>query len=96
VGISVERGTAAVPDDGQFHVIAEGKIVFSHKSRPRALAQYRRLRDDLTKGPHTDPKKRDVGQALRKEIAEAGARALKAASAKPRGKLRVGGRRGHR
>ncbi len=68
MGISVERGTAAVPDDGQFHVIAEGKIVFSHISRARALTQYRRLRDDLTKGQHTDPKKRDVGQALRKEI----------------------------
>jgi len=94
--ISVEKGTDAVPADGRFHVLIEGQVVLSHSSKARALSEYRRIRDQLIGKRPPDPKKRDVAEALRKEIADAGFRALRAGSAKPRGKLRIGGRRGHR
>ncbi len=47
LGLSVERATNAVPDDGQFHVVRAGEIVFSSKSERRALAKYAELRDLL-------------------------------------------------
>lgn len=47
IGLSIEQATSSVPDDGRFHVVIEGEIVFSSKSRSAALVHYRRLRDDL-------------------------------------------------
>jgi hypothetical protein len=40
--------------------------------------------------------RRDAGEILRKEAAEAGLRAIHADMARPKGRLRIGGLRGHR
>jgi hypothetical protein len=47
VGLSIEQGTDSVPDDGRFHVVAGGRIVFSSARKLAALAYYRSMRDDL-------------------------------------------------
>ena len=49
IGLSVEQGTASVPDDGRFHVVAGGQIVFSSGQKAAALAHYRSLRNDLVR-----------------------------------------------
>jgi hypothetical protein len=43
IGLSVEQGTSSVPDDGRFHVVVDGRVVFSSKMRSAALTRYRRL-----------------------------------------------------
>ena len=43
IGLSIERGTDAVPDDGEYHVLLEGQHVFASQSEKEALAEYRRL-----------------------------------------------------
>ncbi len=47
VGLSIEQGTDSVPDDGRFHVVLGGQVVFSSRRKSAALAHYRSLRDDL-------------------------------------------------
>jgi hypothetical protein len=47
VGLHIEQGTEAVPNDGAFYVLLQGEIVFQSKTKNRALAEYRRIRDDL-------------------------------------------------
>ncbi len=47
VGLSIEQGTDSVPDDGRFHVVVDGQVVFSSRRRSAALAHYRSLRDEL-------------------------------------------------
>jgi hypothetical protein len=55
IGLSVELATESVPDDGSYHVVLNGEVVFSSPSKTRALRQYRTLRDEaLAKlGPPT-------------------------------------------
>jgi hypothetical protein len=47
LGISIEQGTEAVPDDGRFYVIVDSAIVFGSSSRARALTEYRNRRESL-------------------------------------------------
>ena len=71
IGLSIERGTEGVPDDGQFHVVLNGEEVFASRSQKAVTARYRVLKDELMplkEGSAANAV--NVGQALRKEIAD--------------------------
>ncbi len=93
LGLSVQYGTESVPDDGRFHVVMAGAIVFAADSEKDALREYRRLRDRLL-----PPRIRsvDVRKILEREAAEQEARRFLADSsrAKRTKALRKGGKGG--
>ena len=69
IGLSLERGTEGVPDDGQFHVVLNGEEVFSSRLQKAATARYRALKDELMPLKEGNAANAvDVGQALRREI----------------------------
>ena|GEM_PF-2445758 len=70
LGLSVELGTAAVPDDGQYHVLLDGGIVFSSGSQEQALSEYRSRRDHLLKEAPAGRARVDVKALLQREMAE--------------------------
>jgi hypothetical protein len=45
--LSLERATGTVPDDGRYHVVSDGEILFSSNSQKRAEERYREERDRL-------------------------------------------------
>lgn len=47
LGLSVERGTPDVPDDGRYHVVVSGDITLSSASQRKAVEFYRSERDRL-------------------------------------------------
>jgi hypothetical protein len=47
IGLSLEMGTDAVPDDGMFHVLLNGEDVLATESKQKALARYKALREQL-------------------------------------------------
>jgi hypothetical protein len=65
--LSLERGTEGVPDDGRFHVLRDGEVVYTSESQREALLLYRDLRDRLLppigKGV-------DVRRIIEREVAE--------------------------
>jgi hypothetical protein len=81
IGLSIERGTESVPDDGHYHVLLDGREVFASSSEREALSEYRRLRDAvMTSEPRRDPA--SVREALRREMADRQAASLLAESAR--------------
>lgn len=44
-GVSVQRGTPDVPDDGRYHVVVDGEIVLSTRVEAAALAEYHDIKD---------------------------------------------------
>lgn len=82
-GLSVERGTSSVPDDGRFHVILQGQLQFSSSSEREALNEYRRLRDSLAE-PSDRPRipEKSITEAIRKAAADNEARAFLAQSSR--------------
>lgn len=46
-GISIQRGTENVPNDGMFHVVVDGGIVLSTKVEAAALAEFEDRREGL-------------------------------------------------
>jgi hypothetical protein len=50
IGLSLERGTDAVPDDGMFHVLLNGEARLSTESKQKATAMYKALREQLASG----------------------------------------------
>ena len=50
-GVSVECATENVPDDGRFHVLVDGRIVQSIKSRAAAMRAYKEAILASGKGP---------------------------------------------
>ncbi len=89
----MEYGTESVPDDGCFHVVMAGAVVFTAASEKDALREYRRLRDHLL--PPMS-KSVDVRKILEREVAEQEARRFLAESsrAKRAKALRKGGKGG--
>jgi len=83
IGLSMERGTEAVPEDGQYHVLLDGHRMFTSPSEKDALVEYRRLKDLLL---GADPPKgggrADIREALMREMAERQATAFLAESAR--------------
>lgn len=45
--ISLEQGTAGVPDDGRFYLLRSGEVVEAFPSLKRAQAAYKRLVDEV-------------------------------------------------
>jgi hypothetical protein len=93
IRLSVEEGTADVPEDGHCYVMLEGNVVFRSKSKSRALAEYQRLRAE--KLPATSSRQVDREIVLQKERAHFDLRSTRTPRAIKSG-LRVGGRRGQR
>lgn len=56
--LSVERGTKNVPDDGRFHVLADGEIVLSTRVEAAAVAEFEDLRDQ--RNADRDGKRREL------------------------------------
>jgi len=80
VGLSVERGTESVPDDGLYHVLLDGKVILASKSEREALAVYRRVRDSLLRDQPRASDGTKVTEALRRAAAEREADAFLAQS----------------
>jgi hypothetical protein len=60
----VEEGTPPVPDDGRYHVLHGGTIVFSARSKGAAMTRYREIRDEALAGePSRPPLDRDAMMA---------------------------------
>ncbi len=47
LALSVERSTEAVPDDGNFHIVNDGRVLASFKSEARAVATFRAIARDM-------------------------------------------------
>ena len=67
LNLSLERGTEEVPDDGRFHVVRDGAVVYTSQSQEDALRQYRDLRDQLLPRTETGV---DVKRIIEREVAE--------------------------
>jgi hypothetical protein len=85
--LSIEQGTAAVPDDGQYHVLVNGKIVLSTRVFDYAKIIYEEQKEELREAAG-DPDPREV---LRRENAGRDARALRADGIAARVKKDQGG-----
>ncbi|WP_131820952.1 hypothetical protein [Mycobacterium intracellulare] len=44
-GVSIERGTSAVPDDDRYHVVVDGEIVLSTRVEALAIAEFEEIRE---------------------------------------------------
>jgi hypothetical protein len=74
--LSIEQGTTAVPDDGQYHVLVNGKIVLSTRVFDLAKIIFEEQREELRIAAG-DPDPREI---LRRESASRDVTALHAES----------------
>jgi hypothetical protein len=44
-GVSIEKGTSGVPDDGKYHVVVDGEIVLSTRVEAAAIAEFEEVRE---------------------------------------------------
>lgn len=47
LGLSVERSTDAVPDDGKFYIVKESRVVESFVSEAQAVARFRAVAREM-------------------------------------------------
>jgi hypothetical protein len=87
--LSIEQGTATVPDDGQYHVIVNGEIILSTKVFDLAKIIYEEQREELRVAAG-DPDPREI---IRGETAARERRAIRSESV-ARTKHHGGGRGG--
>lgn len=93
IGLSIEQGTPAVPDDGHYYVLLDGEVVFRSRSQAQALSKYRKHRDERL-GP-TPPKQTvNPAKALQRERLYVDLQAVKSESrtSKMTKRLRKGGK----
>ncbi len=64
LGISLERGTSSVPDDGRFHVVKDGQILASYRVYAAADKKYRQVVAEAG-GSLTPPKKQLTAEERR-------------------------------
>jgi hypothetical protein len=78
LGLSLEKATDAVPDDGLYYVILHGEKVLATSSKERALSSYRQLLQQFGGGRSAaaTPSREEI---LRKLKAEADVSSLQAA-----------------
>jgi hypothetical protein len=67
IGLSIEQGTRSVPNDGRFHVVVDGNVVFSSKAKSIALNRYRSLRDELLRKAGVEHRPPDPEETKRRE-----------------------------
>ena len=87
--LSIELGTPAVPDDDQYHVIVDGKIILSTRVFDLARIIYEEKREELRIAAG-DPDPREI---IRRETAGREVRAIRSESI-ARTKNRGGGKGG--
>ena len=61
-GVSIQRGTSAVPDDGRYHVVVDGVIVLSTRVEALALVEYDEIREQR-RAPAMDRLQKERGEA---------------------------------
>jgi len=44
-GLSIEKGTSSVPDDGRYHVVVDGKIICSTRVEALAIVEFEEVRE---------------------------------------------------
>ena len=72
IGLSLERGTAGVPEDGQYHLVLHGHVVFSSISEKEAKLEYERRKRELLGGAPSQRSQSKVAEGLRREMAGRG------------------------
>src|SRR5260370_3179033 len=85
--LSIEQGTPAVPDDDQYHVLVNGRLVLSTRVLDYAKITYEEQKEELRIAAR-DPDPREI---LRRENAGRDLRALRADAGTNRAKLDRGG-----
>lgn len=85
--LSIEQGTAAVPDDNQYHVIVNGQIVLSTRVFDLAKITYEEQREELRLAA-SDP---DPHEIIRNENAKRELRAMRVDGVAARARRNRGG-----
>jgi hypothetical protein len=67
ISLSLEQGTSSVPDDGRFHVVVDGDVVFSSRARSAALNRYRSIREELLLKAGLEKRQSDPEETRRRE-----------------------------
>ncbi|WP_133119200.1 hypothetical protein [Mycolicibacterium agri] len=70
-GVSIQRGTSAVPDDGRYHVVVDGEIVLSTKVEAAAIAEFEDIREQR-RAPGRKLLREEVGDAAYRSMRLAG------------------------
>ena len=94
IGLSVELGTESVPDDGKYHIVLDGRVLFTTASKAQAVREYTKLRDAALAQRGSSPPGVDRAEALRRARAFDELRPTRSKGV--RGKLRIPSRRGRR
>jgi len=74
--LSLERATENVPDDGRFHLIVDGVIVKSCRSRKAAQAEYQALRKAYLEQHPVQRAKVSLDEVIREDHSRLSNRAL--------------------
>ncbi|SRR5260370_41144196 len=85
--LSIEQGTSAVPDDEQYHVLVNGRIILSTRVFDYAKITYEEQKEELRIAAG-DPNPSDI---IRKETAGRDLRSLRADSISHRARKDRGG-----
>jgi hypothetical protein len=67
-GVSIQRGTSLVPNDGRYHVVVDGQIVLSTNVEAAAIAEFDEVREQ---------RRAPLRKRLREERAEAAYRSMR-------------------
>ena len=98
LGLSMEKGTDAVPDDGRYHVLLDGEVLHSSLSERSAIRFYMDKKEQLfeDRGGKPRPKRLTPEERLAKERAHRDIQALRMQSFERRasGARKKGGRGG--
>jgi hypothetical protein len=70
-GVSIQRGTSAVPDDGRYHVVLDGEIVLSTNVEAYAIAEFDEIREQR-RAPGRKLLREELGDAAFRSMRSAG------------------------
>lgn len=70
-GLSIQRGTPEVPNDGRYHVVVDSEIVLSTKVEAAAIAEFDELREQR-RAPRRELMRKEVGDATFRAMRSAG------------------------
>ncbi|MGE5507797.1 MAG: hypothetical protein ACM3RP_04835 [Chitinophagales bacterium] len=66
--ISLEQGTASVPDDGRFYLLRDGEVIEAYPSLKRAQTAYKKLVDEVLSLIRTASAEAVEGEAKEKRL----------------------------
>ena len=97
IQLSVEMGTASVPQDGRYHLVRDGELIASFASKPSALKAYTAARNELLAASEVSTQDPAIAAAaLKRRLAEVDYRDYRGSATGWRYRLGVVARRGHR